>query len=102
MKRKAIAINLEIEQPWKKKKASWKVYIYSYRVLIVIEFGFRKKKKKIYIYISILLFKGLPLFEFLIFQFKNAPTPLCLSRDKTKGHFGKNATLTPIKTLSKK
>ena len=45
--------------------------------------------------LSILLFKGLPLF-------KNAPTPLCLSRDKTKGHSGKNATLTPTKILPKK
>ena len=52
--------------------------------------------------ISILLFKGLPLFGFLIFQFKNAPTPLCVSRDKTKGYSGKNTTLTPTKTLPKK
>ena len=29
-------------------------------------------------------------------------TSLCLSRDKTKGHSGKNATLTPTKTLPKK
>ena len=50
----------------------------------------------------ILLFKGLPLYGFLIFQFKNAPTPLCLSRDKTKGQFGKYVTLIPTKTLSKK
>ena len=34
--------------------------------------------------------------------FKNALTPLCLSRDKTKGQFGKNTTLTPTKILSKK
>ena len=59
-------------------------------------------KKKIYIFLSILLFKGLPLFGFLIFQFKNAPTPLCLSKNKIKGHFGKNATVTPTKTLPKK
>ena len=52
--------------------------------------------------ISILLFKGLFLFGFLIFQFKNAPTPLCLSRDKTKGQSGKNATLTLTKILPKK
>ena len=45
---------------------------------------------------------GLPLFRFLIFLFKNAPTPLCLSRNKTKGYSGKNATLTPTKTLPKK
>ena len=56
-----------------------------------------------YLYsISILLFKGLPLFGFLIFKFKSTPTLLCLSRDKTKGHSGKNATLTPTKTLPKK
>ena len=48
------------------------------------------------------MFKGLPLFGFFIFQFKNAHTPLCLSRDKTKGHSGKNATLTPTKILPKK
>ena len=53
-------------------------------------------------YFSILLFKGFSLFGFLIFQFKNAPTPLCLSRDKIKGHAGKNVTLTPTKTLPKK
>ena len=53
-------------------------------------------------YFSILLFKGFSLFGFLIFQFKNAPIPLCLSRDKIKGHAGKNVTLTPTKTLPKK
>ena len=42
------------------------------------------------------------MFGFLIFQFKKAPTLLCLSKDKTKGQSGKNATLTPIKTLPKK
>ena len=52
--------------------------------------------------IPILLFKGLPMFGFLIFIFKNALIPLCLSRDKTKGQFGKNATLTLTKTLPKK
>ena len=52
--------------------------------------------------VSILLFKGFPLFGFLIFQFKNISTPLCLSRNKTKGYFGKNATLTSTKTLPKK
>ena len=50
----------------------------------------------------ILLFKGLPLYGFLIFQFKNVPTPLCLSRDKTQGQFSKNATLISTKTLPKK
>ena len=54
------------------------------------------------IYISILLFKRLPLFRFLIFQFKNTPTSLCLSRDKTKRQPSKNATLTTTKTLPKK
>ena len=52
--------------------------------------------------ISILPFKGFSLFGFLIFQFKNVLTPLCLSRDKTKGQFSKNATLTLTKTLPKK
>ena len=52
--------------------------------------------------ISILLFKGLPLFGFLIFQFKNVPTFLCLSRDKIKRHSGKNAIVTSTKTLPKK
>ena len=58
----------------------------------------------IYLYLSILLFKGLPLFEFLIFffGFKNAHTLLCLSRNKTKGQFVKNTILTPTKTLPKK
>ena len=41
------------------------------------------------------------MFGFLIFLFKNAPTSLCLSRDKIKGHSGKNATVTPTKTLPK-
>ena len=36
------------------------------------------------------------------FLFKNSPTPICLSRDKTKGQFYKNTTLTFIKTLPKK
>ena len=52
--------------------------------------------------LSILLFKGLSLIGFLIFQFKNTPTLLCLSSDKTKGQYGKNTTLTPTKTLPKK
>ena len=52
--------------------------------------------------ISILLFKGLPLFGFLIFQFRNTLTPLYLCRNKTKGQYGKNVTLTLTKTLSKK
>ena len=36
------------------------------------------------------------------FLFKNTPTPLCLSRDKTKGQFRKNTVLTPTKTWPKK
>ena len=55
-----------------------------------------------YLEVSILLFKGFLLLGFHIFQFKNAPTPLCLSRDKIKGHSGKNTTLTLTKTLPKK
>ena len=56
---------------------------------------------ELYLY-SILLLKELPVFGFLIFQLKNASTPLCLSRDKTKEQFGKNATLISTKTLPKK
>ena len=56
---------------------------------------------ELYLYF-ILLLKELPLFGFLIFWFKNASTPLCLSRDKTKEQFGKNTTLTPTKILPKK
>ena len=37
-----------------------------------------------------------------IFLFENVLTPLCLSRDKTKGQFSKNTTLTPTKTLPTK
>ena len=44
----------------------------------------------------------LPQFRILIFLFKNAHTPLCLSRNKIKEQFGKNTTLTPTKTLPKK
>ena len=51
---------------------------------------------------SILLFKGFSLFGFLIFQFKNIPIPLCLSRDKIKGQFGKNTTLISTTILPKK
>ena len=36
------------------------------------------------------------------FWFKKPSTPLCLSRDKTKGQFGKNTTISPTKTLLKK
>ena len=33
---------------------------------------------------------------------QSTPTPLYLSREKTKGQFGKNTTLTPTKILPKK
>ena len=68
----------------------WFLYYYLYYYL------------SISILLSILLFKGLFLFGFLIFQFENTPTPLYLCRDKIKGQFGKNATLTSTKTLPKK
>ena len=43
------------------------------------------------------------LFGILIFfLFKNDPTPICLSRDKTKGQSGKSTTLTTTKILPKK
>ena len=43
------------------------------------------------------------MFRILIFFVqKYVFTSLCLSRDKTKEQFGKNTTLTPTKTLSKK
>ena len=51
--------------------------------------------------LSILLFKGLLLFRVFIFSSKNAPTLLCLSRDKIKGQSGKNTTLTFTKVLPK-
>ena len=48
-------------------------------------------------------FNGLPLFGILIFfLFKNAPTPLYLSRDKIKGQSGKNISLTSTKIFPKK
>ena len=52
--------------------------------------------------ISILLFKGFPLFGFLNFLYKNSPTLICLSRNKTKVQSSKNTTLTSTKTLPKK
>ena len=52
--------------------------------------------------LSILLFKGFLLFGILILWFKNVFTPLYLCRDKTKGQFGKNTTLTLTKILPKK
>ena len=46
----------------------------------------------------LVLFKGLPLFGILIFLVKKCPyTPLCLSKDKTKGHSDKNTTQTLLK-----
>ena len=49
------------------------------------------------------LFNGLSLLGILIFFVQNASTPLCLSRDKTKGQSSKNiTTLTLTKTLFKK
>ena len=46
--------------------------------------------------------KSFPYLGPSFFGFKNAPTPLCLSRDKTKKQSGKNTTLTPTKILPKK
>ena len=46
--------------------------------------------------------RGFSCLDSSFFQFKNVPTPLCLSRDKIKGQSGKNATLTLTKTLPKK
>ena len=75
------------------------------------DIGFQKyfiiKKKnfflQFYIFISILLFKGAsPIWDPHLFLFKNAPTPLYLSRDKTKGQSGRNTILNLTKTLPKK
>ena len=73
-------------------------------------FATKKKTARLLVDIySILLFKvetllknGLPLFGIFIFWFKNAPTLLCLSRDKTKEQSSKNTTLTSTKILPKK
>ena len=46
--------------------------------------------------------RDFPCLDSLFFWFKNAPTLLCLSRDKTKEKSGKNTILTPTKILSKK
>ena len=73
------------------------------RKLVLPSFRFLFSKLIFQIFeLSILLFKGLPLFGFLIFLFKNVPTPLCLSRHKIKRHSGKNVTVTPTKSLPKK
>ena len=58
-----------------------------------------KRSKELYLYYYL---RGFPRLRSSFFQFKNAPTPLCLSRDKTKRQSGKNATLTLTKTLPKK
>ena len=42
------------------------------------------------------------MFGILIFLFKNTPTFLYLSKDKTKGQSSNDTTLTPIKILPKK
>ena len=55
--------------------------------------------------ISILLYyylRGFLCLDSSFFLFKKTPTSLCLIRDKTKGQYGKNATITLIKTLLKK
>ena len=54
---------------------------------------------KTYIYYYL---KGFSYLESSFVWFKNALTPLYLSKDKTKGQFNKNITLTPAKTLPKK
>ena len=46
--------------------------------------------------------RDFPCLDSSFFLFKNAPTPLYLSRNKTKGQSGKNTTLTPTITLYKK
>ena len=57
----------------------------------------------IYIYIyTHTTIKGLPLLGSSFFLFKNAPTPLFLSKDKTKEQCDKYTTLTPTKTFPKK
>ena len=45
--------------------------------------------------------KGFSYLDSSFFSSKKALTSLCLSRDKTKGQSGKNATLTLTKTLPK-
>ena len=51
---------------------------------------------------SILLFKRFLLFGPNFFSFQNTPTPLGLSRDKTKGQSYKNTYLNCTKTLPTK
>ena len=73
-----------------------------YVCFVVQRFERLNCKYCLYLCLYLLLFKGFFLFGFLIFQFKNTHTLLCLSREKTKGQSGKNATLTLTKTLPKK
>ena len=56
-----------------------------------------KPKKSLYYYLM-----GFSYLGSSFFWFKNALTPLCLNRNKSKGQSGKNTTLTPTKTLPKK
>ena len=49
-----------------------------------------------------MLLRGFSCLGSSFFWFKNTPTFLCLSRDKTKGQSDKNTTLTPTKTCPKK
>ena len=56
-----------------------------------------KPKKSLYYYL-----KGFSYLGSSFFLFKNALTPLCLNRNKSKGQSSKNTTLTPTKTLPKK
>ena len=46
--------------------------------------------------------RGFSCLDSSFFQFKNARTLLCLCKDKTKGQFDKNTTVTSTKTLPKK
>ena len=77
-------------------------WIFSFRILyFCIFFTYLYKYFHFnYTSISIILFKRLPLFG--IFFSKNVLILLCLSRNKTKGQFSKNITLTLTKTLRKK
>ena len=59
-------------------------------------------KHKWFVYILHYYLRGFPCLGYSFFWFKNIPTPLCLSRDKTKGQSDKNTIVTPTKTLPKK
>ena len=77
-------------------------WIFSFRILyFCIFFTYLYKYFHFnYTSISIILIKRLPLFG-ICFS-KNVLILLCLSRNKTKGQFSKNITLTLTKTLRKK